>query len=107
MPEAAQRTALEIAEAFVSLLPEGPRAARMREVRERLDETWFCWIGGHEPGDVFYYRLQSPVLIVELDHHCGVFLDYDTPKPFHIHTVAADPARQRLRPGLGPGPAGP
>jgi hypothetical protein len=91
MGEAAQRTALAIAEAFVSLLPEGPRAARMREVRERLDETWFCWIGGHEPGDVFYYRLQSPVLIVELDHHCGVFLDYDTPKPFHIHTVMRTP----------------
>ncbi|WP_033328245.1 DUF3500 domain-containing protein [Streptomyces yerevanensis] len=50
-------------------------------------ETWFSWIGGHELGDVFYHRLQSPVLIAELDHHCGVFLDYDTLKPFHIHTV--------------------
>ncbi|MDX6390464.1 MAG: hypothetical protein QOJ73_1527, partial [Streptosporangiaceae bacterium] len=53
--------------------------------------TWFCWIGGYRPGDVFYYRLQSPVLIAELDHHCGVFLDYDTPKPFHIHTVLRTP----------------
>ena len=44
-----------------------------------------------QPGDVFYYRLQSPVLIAELDHHCGVFLDYDTPKPFHIHTVLRTP----------------
>jgi hypothetical protein len=114
MPEAAQRTALDIAEAFVSLLPEGPRAARMREVRERLDETWFCWIGGHQRGDVFYYRLQSPVLSVELDHHCGVFLDYDTPKPFHVHTVLRTPhgndygrawvrawqAREQDRPGV-------
>ncbi|MCX4460261.1 DUF3500 domain-containing protein [Streptomyces sp. NBC_01728] len=40
---------------------------------------------------VFYYRVQSPVLIAELDHHCGVFLDYDTPKPFHIHTVLRTP----------------
>jgi hypothetical protein len=32
-----------------------------------------------------------PVLIAELDHHCGVFLDYDTPKPFHIHTVLRTP----------------
>ena len=44
-----------------------------------------------QPGDVFYYRLQSPVLIAELDHHCGVFLDYDTPQPFHIHTVLRTP----------------
>ena len=91
MPTEAQEKALQIAEAFLRLLPEGPRAARMREVREHLDETWFSWIGGHEPGDVFYYRLQSPVLIAELDHHCGVFLDYDTPQPFHVHTVLRTP----------------
>jgi hypothetical protein len=91
MPEAAQEKALQIAEAFLRLLPEGPRAARMRELQEHLDETWFSWIGGSQPDDVFYYRLQSPVLIAELDHHCGVFLDYDTPQPFHIHTVLRTP----------------
>jgi hypothetical protein len=54
-------------------------------------DSWFSWIGGHAPGDVFYYRVQSPVVVVELDHHCGVFLDYDTPKPFHVHTVLRTP----------------
>jgi hypothetical protein len=91
LPAEAQRIVLAIAEAFVRLLPAGPRAARLREIEQHLDETWFSWIGGHEPGDVFYYRVQSPVLIAELDHHCGVFLDYDTPKPFHIHTVLRTP----------------
>ena len=91
MPEAARRLVLEIAETFVELLPAGPRAARLREIEQFLDETWFCWIGGHAPGDVFYYRVQSPVLIAELDHHCGVFLDYSTPQPFHVHTVLRTP----------------
>ena len=91
LPAGAQETALRIAESFVRLLPEGPRAARLREVRAHLDDTWFCWIGGSQPGDVFYYRLQSPVLIAELDHDCGVFLDYDTPQPFHVHTVLRTP----------------
>jgi len=91
MPAAAQRHAMAIAEAFVGLLPAGPRTARLREVAAHLDDTWFSWIGGHRPGDVFYYRLQSPVLVAELDHHCGVFLDYDTPKPFHVHTVLRTP----------------
>ncbi|WP_329538193.1 DUF3500 domain-containing protein (plasmid) [Streptomyces sp. NBC_01450] len=91
MPEQGRAILLEMAESFVSLLPDGPRAARMREVRDHLDETWFSWIGGHGSDDVFYYRVQSPVLIAELDHHCGVFLDYDTPKPFHIHTVLRTP----------------
>ena len=31
------------------------------------------------------------MLIAELDHHCGVFLDYDVPQPFHIHTVLRTP----------------
>ncbi|MFW0796830.1 DUF3500 domain-containing protein [Gordonia sp. CPCC 205515] len=87
----AQELVWEVVEQFVGLLPEGPRAAKMREVREHLDDTWLSWIGGHEEGDVFYYRVQSPVIIAELDHHCGVFLDYDTPKTFHIHTVLRTP----------------
>jgi hypothetical protein len=91
LPAVAQRAALEIAESFVRLLPAGPRAARLREIAAHLDETWFSWIGGTAAGDVFYYRLQSPVLIAELDHHCGVFLDYDVPQPFHIHTVLRTP----------------
>jgi hypothetical protein len=91
MPAEGQQAARQIAETFVRVLPEGPRAARMREIEAHLDQTWFSWIGGSSPGDVFYYRLQSPVLIAELDHHCGVFLDYDTPQPFHIHTVMRTP----------------
>jgi hypothetical protein len=91
LPEGAQRAALAIAGTFLSLLPDGPRYARLREVRAHWDQTWFSWIGGHSPGDVFYYRLQSPVLVAELDHHCGVFLDYDTPQPFHVHTVLRTP----------------
>jgi hypothetical protein len=91
MPADAQQLVLDIVEAFVAILPVGPRAARMREIRASIDETWFSWIGGHRPGDVFYFRVQSPVVIAELDHHCGVFLDYDTPQPFHVHTVLRTP----------------
>jgi Protein of unknown function (DUF3500) len=86
-----QTLVMAIAESFVRLLPAGPRTARLREIRAHRADTWFSWIGGHEPGDVFYYRIQSPVLIAELDHHCGVFLENDTPQPFHIHTVLRTP----------------
>lgn len=91
MEPEAQDLVFEILDEFISPLPNGPRAARMRELREQLDETWFSWIGGSAPGDVFYYRIQSPVIVVELDHHCGVFLDYNTPKRFHVHTVMRTP----------------
>ena len=91
MPADAQYLVMAIAEQFVLPLPAGPRAARLREISDHLQQTWFSWIGGHRPGDVFYYRIQSPVIIAELDHHCGVFLDYDTPQPFHVHTVLRTP----------------
>jgi hypothetical protein len=91
LSRSAREAVLAFCEEFVSLLPEGPRCARMREVAEHLDETWVSWIGGWQPGEVFYVRVQSPVIIAELDHHCGVFLDYDTPKTFHIHTVLRTP----------------
>ena len=65
-----------------------PGCARSRRTSTRPGSPGSA---GPQPGDVFYYRLQSPVLIAELDHHCGVFLDYDTPQPFHIHTVLRTP----------------
>jgi hypothetical protein len=87
----ARDLAFAIAEAFLAPLPDGPRRARTRQVRRHADDSWFAWIGGHAPGDVFHYRFQSPVLIAELDHHRGVFLDYDAPKRFHVHTVLRVP----------------
>jgi uncharacterized protein DUF3500 len=80
----------------------------MREAEAHLDETRSSWIAGHAPSDVFDYRVRSPVVIAERDHQCGVFLDHDTPRPFHVHTVLRTPhaARQRLRPGVGPAVAG-
>lgn len=91
LSEEAGEAALALVDTFLKILPAGPRAAKLREVREHLDEAYFSWIGGHREGDVFYYRFQSPVLIVELDHHCGVFLDYDFPQRFHVHTVMRVP----------------
>ncbi len=57
-----------------------------------LDETWFSWIGGHAARRRLLLPAAVPrASIAELDHHCGVFLDYDTPQPFHVHTVLRTP----------------
>lgn len=103
---AAQEAIWKLAADFVAYLPAGPAAARRREIENHWDETYFVWYGGWRPGDVYYYRVQSPVIIAELDHHCGVFLDIDTPKPFHIHAVCRTPngndyARALVRAHLG------
>lgn len=92
MLEAAQRAMVtEIIRAFIAYLPAGPARARLREIEEHYDETFFSWIGGWQDDEPFYFRIQSPVVIAELDHHCGVFLSNDEPADFHIHTVLRTP----------------
>ena len=82
---------LELVRAFVAPLPEGPQKARMEEVERHLDDTHFCWIGGTGDQNTFYYRIQSPVVMVEFDHHAGVFLTNEKPEKFHIHTLVRTP----------------
>ncbi|MEO3943211.1 DUF3500 domain-containing protein [Paenarthrobacter nicotinovorans] len=91
MPATATALLDRIVEEWISYLPAGPRAARIREIQGHYDETWFSWIGGWQGSEAFYFRIQSPVVILELDHHTGVFLNNDTPAPFHMHTVVRTP----------------
>ena len=36
-------------------------------------------------------RIQSPVVLTELDHHAGVWLNNRLPARFHIHTTLSHP----------------
>lgn len=82
---------LDLALAYVAPLPCGPRTARIEEIERHLDSTHFCWIGGTGENDTFYYRIQSPVVMIEFDHHSGVFLTNDRPAKFHVHTIVRTP----------------
>ncbi|KAK4232271.1 hypothetical protein QBC38DRAFT_405627 [Podospora fimiseda] len=76
---------------YLLYLPEKAREIRLKEIEGWFHETWFCWIGGYGDDDAFYYRIQSPVVIVEFDHHSGVFLTNKEPAKFHIHTLLRTP----------------
>jgi hypothetical protein len=91
MPRRAREVLDALVEDFIAYLPDGPRAARRREIEEHYGETFFSWIGGWKGEEAFYFRLQSPVVVLELDHHTGVFLSNDEPAPFHMHTVVRTP----------------
>ncbi|MFF2029167.1 DUF3500 domain-containing protein [Arthrobacter sp. NPDC058192] len=91
MPARAVAVLDAVVDDFIAYLPHGPRKARRREIREHYGESFFSWIGGWEDQEAFYFRLQSPVVVLELDHHTGVFLSNDTPAPFHMHTVVRTP----------------
>lgn len=76
----------EVAEDFL-LLPDDQRALVMNDVVAHLGDAWFSWYGATDGSQPFYFRIQSPVILAELDHHAGVWLNNRTPERFHIHTT--------------------
>src|SRR5207237_7497881 len=60
-------------------------------IRHHLDQTYFLWMGGIGGEDVFYYRIQSPVILIEFDHQPGIAFASDEPTRAHIHTVVRTP----------------
>jgi hypothetical protein len=86
-----QELVVQILEQFLIYLPDQARKMRLQQAKEWFHETYFCWIGGFGDDDPFYYRIQSPVIIVEFDHHSGVFLTNKEPAKFHIHTLLRTP----------------
>jgi hypothetical protein len=76
---------------YVGRMRPGHAEVRMGEVERHLGETHFAWMGGFEEDSVFYYRLHSPVILVEFDHQRGIAFDNDAPSRHHIHTVVRTP----------------
>jgi Protein of unknown function (DUF3500) len=81
---------------YVSNMDEGHAHVKMDEVDRHLDNTWFTWIGGAQSDSAFYYRVQSPVILIEFDHqrpaNLGTFAaDPEKPTQQHIHCVVRTP----------------
>jgi len=95
--DAGQRRALaELIELFVSNMDEGHTRVRMDEVRRHLDRTYFAWIGSMAADGVFYYRIHSPVILIEFDHQSLVGIRHLSENPRapsrkHVHVVIRTP----------------
>ena len=79
---------------YVRNIRDAHAKIKMAEVRKHLDNTYFAWIGGTEPDSLFYYRVHSPVILIEFDHQTPVGLrSYERGKPTrqHIHSVVRTP----------------
>jgi hypothetical protein len=87
----ARQRLLALLATYIRMLPEAQRRRRLAEIASHLDETHVAWMGATGPDDPFYYKVHSPVVLVEYDCHRGVFLDADEPLPFHTHVVARTP----------------
>jgi hypothetical protein len=93
-----QAQLLDLIQAYVGNLDQGHAQLKMEEVRQHLDQTFFAWIGGTGAGSVFYYRIHSPVILIEFDHQSPVFLGGGPPGggPRPTGPPAGGPPPQRL-----------
>jgi hypothetical protein len=83
---------LGLIEIYVGNLADGHAKVKMADVKKHLDATYFGWLGGTEKDSVFYYRIQSPVALIEFDHQRPIALARSrTPTRQHIHTVVRTP----------------
>jgi Protein of unknown function (DUF3500) len=93
---ARQKQLLDLVDLYVGNMDEGHARVKMQEVKRHLDKTWFAWIGGSEATSVFYYRIHSPVILIEFDHQRPANLarfakDPKMPTRQHIHCVVRTP----------------
>jgi hypothetical protein len=86
---------LDLIGLYVGNLREGHARVHLSEVERHLDATYFAWIGGTEDNSVYYYRVHSPVILIEFDHETPVNLRhlYPAGQPYreHIHSVVRTP----------------
>ena len=86
-----QRMLLDVIDTYVSRIRPGHSDVRRDEIKHHLAQTFFAWMGGTEEDGVFYYRIHSPVILIEFDHQRGIAFDNDAPSRHHIHTVVRTP----------------
>lgn len=93
----AQKAALlKLVEQYVGNMDDGHARVKLAEVKRHLDKTYFAWIGGTADDSVFYYRIHSPVLLIEFDHQLPVGVRHLVANPSvpfrdHIHAVVRTP----------------
>ncbi|MCC6537665.1 MAG: DUF3500 domain-containing protein [Bryobacterales bacterium] len=81
---------------YIGNMDAGHAKLRLAEVRRQLDRTYFAWIGGTEADSIFYYRIHSPVVLIEFDHQLPVGIRHlsrnpKTPDREHVHVVMRTP----------------
>jgi len=78
-----QSMLLDVAHEWVGILNDEAANAKMAEIKANLAKTYFAWSGSTKNGELAYYRIQGPTVVIEYAPQQG---DLD-----HIHTIYRDP----------------
>ena len=86
---------LNVIRSFVGALRDPHAVVTMDEIGQHIDDTYFAWVGGAEDDAIFYYRVHSPVILIEFDHQGPVGTLQKNPPGIpsrdHIHTIVRTP----------------
>jgi Protein of unknown function (DUF3500) len=83
---------IDVINEYISNMDAGHARVKLAEIKQHLNKTYFAWIGSSDPNGVFYYRIHSPVLLIEFDHQTPVaFARSPIPTRRHVHTVVRTP----------------
>jgi hypothetical protein len=86
---------LNVIRSFIGALRAPHAEVTMDEIGQHIDDTYFAWVGGHEDDAIFYYRVHSPVILIEFDHQGPVGSlhknEAGVPTRDHIHTMVRTP----------------
>ncbi|MGH9318403.1 MAG: DUF3500 domain-containing protein [Vicinamibacteria bacterium] len=83
---------LDVIQEYVGNIDDGHAKVKMSDVGAHLDDTYFAWIGDTGPDAVFYYRVQSPVILIEFDHQGPIALEGPrVASRRHVHSVVRTP----------------
>lgn len=118
LTSAQRQKLLALAKVYIGYINEGHAEVKMTEVEKHLDDTYFYWMGETEDDSAFYYRIHSPVVLIEYDAQAPLFYKGDsssspsasassgsnqggpgggmgmgggTPSQEHIHTIVRTP----------------
>lgn len=86
-----QELLLDLIQQYIGNIHDGHASVKMEEIRQHLENTYFAWMGGFDDNSIFYYRIHSPVVLIEFDHQAGQALGTKEPSRNHIHTVVRTP----------------
>lgn len=92
---AQKRGLLDLIGLYVGNMQEDQARVHMAELGRHIDATHFSWVGGTDSDAVFYYRIHSPVILIEFDHQgpVGTLMNNPAGIPHrqHIHIVVRTP----------------
>lgn len=82
-----QQRLIELVSFYTGLVNDDHAAARLAEVTDVLDQTYFAWYGPTEDGSAAYFRVAGPTIVIEFSPQAQ-----DGDPTDHIHGIYRDPS---------------